>query len=125
MSPSPEVEINLIVLTSGDFGNPNVVLGDYLVPFQALLSTRAARGEIAVRQAERAFATKSSTESRFHSLGKIELRGYGYPLPLGWRLSPITRLLILGQNGDPANCKQNEKNTTDCVSADIVNELNR
>jgi hypothetical protein len=64
MSPSPEVEINLIVLTSGDFGNPNVVLGDYLVPFQALLSTHAARGEIAVRQAERAFATKSSTESR-------------------------------------------------------------
>jgi hypothetical protein len=125
MAPPQKVEINLIVLTSGEFANPTVVLGDYLAPLQALLSTRAARGEIAVKQAERVFTTKTSTESRLHSLGKVELRGYGYPLPLGWRLSPITRLLILGQNGDAASCKQDKKDTPDCLSADIVQELNR
>src|SRR5262249_52170308 len=42
------VQINLIVLTSRDFSNPNTTATDYLVPVQALLNARAARGLMAI-----------------------------------------------------------------------------
>jgi hypothetical protein len=122
MTPSLKVQINLVILTSGDFANPNVVLGDYLAPFQALLSTRGARAEIAIKEAERVFATGTPGPNPLRALGKVELHGYGYPLPLGWHLSPITRLLILGQNDDRALCSVDKKN---CLSAKIIEEMNR
>jgi hypothetical protein len=124
-NPAQKIQLNLIVLTSVDFGDPSVVLGDYLAPFQTLLSTRSARGGIAVKEAERVFATNTTAAtSPFHSLGEAELRGYGYPLPLGWRLSPITRLLILGQSGSAVGCQQNASGAN-CFLANVTEELNR
>jgi hypothetical protein len=116
MKPRQKVQINLIILASGDFANPTVIPADYLAPVQVLLSTRVARGAIAIRQAERLFK-----ERPINSLGKVVLQGYGYPLPLGWRLSPITRLLILGQNGNLTRCSENVERP-DCL---MYKELNR
>jgi hypothetical protein len=129
---SQKVQINLLVLTSADFSDPNMLFGDYLAPFQALLSTRLARSEIAVKEAERVFKTGAERISVLHSIGKVELRGYGYPLPLGWRLSPITRLLILGQNDDRALCAGQQKTPPgnknvqlNCISGNLVEDMNR
>jgi hypothetical protein len=123
MSPRPKVEINLIVLTSRDFGDSPIVLSDYLAPLQTLDSTRMARGTIALEQAEHQLSETKSTV-----LEKAELAGYSYPLPLGWRLSLITRTLVLGQNGDASRCRPG-KNTAvviddpDCLKAKIHWEL--
>jgi hypothetical protein len=64
-------------------------------------------------------------------LVKSELQGFGYPLPLGWQLSPITRLMILGENGDPRRCppdpsrNRSPSEAYDCSTAIIYNDLNR
>jgi hypothetical protein len=123
LSPSPKIQITLIVLTSAGFGDPSGLVSDYFAPFQTLLSTRSARGEIAVKEAKRVFATSVAARSPFRSLGEVELRGYGYPLPLGWRLSPITRLLILGQSGNAVGCQQD--GGSKCLLENITDELNR
>ena len=130
----PDVKINLIVLTSRGFVYSPAFEGDYLAPFQTLLSTRSARGEIAIEQAElrfpdRAEATKPASPDT--TIIKFELQGFGYPLPLGWRLSPITRLSILGQSGDPRRCPNADKPTHGsaeayhCATAAIYREMQR
>jgi hypothetical protein len=40
---------------------------------------------------------------RFRTV-EVKLRGYGYPLPLGWRLSTATRYLIDWQWGVRSRC---------------------
>jgi hypothetical protein len=115
-----KVQINLIILTSGGFAQPSLVLRDYFAPFQTLISMQQARGHIAIEQAEQLLADRAD---------KMELQGHGYPLPLGWRLSPITRLLILGQNGDRRNCESKNDDDTpwtdnpDCLKAKIYQDL--
>lgn len=125
MSPRLKVEINMIVLTSKDFGDSPMVLGDYLAPFQTLDSTRMARGTIAVEQAERQLSETKSTV-----LEKAELVGYSYPLPLGWRLSLITRTIVLGQNGGASRCRPGGNTPVviddpDCLKAKIHRELSQ
>ena len=71
-------------------------------------------------------AAKAAPAGGEDVLGTAELRGYGYPLPLGWRLSPITRLLILGQNGDPSRCPAEgdvTKSSVDCLRARIHDDM--
>jgi hypothetical protein len=124
---APKVRITLIVLTSQDFSNPEILPGDYLSPFQTLLNTRVARGLIAIKQAERFFnenAAPGSSANTADSLEKVVMYGYGYPLPLGWRLSPITRLLILGQIGDPFLCKSAPV-SQNCLKARVYDEMSR
>jgi hypothetical protein len=123
-NPPQKLQITLIVLTSGDFAPPSDAPGDYLTPVQALLSTRGARGAIAIKQAENFFEADQSQNQTANSLDKVILQGYGYPLPLGWRLSPITRLLILGQNGNPTRCVPAEGGAN-CVRARISDELSK
>ena len=118
MSPRPNVQINLVALTSGGFDEPPAVLGDYFAPVQAILATRSARGAVALEAASEFFSKRTAS-----SLSVVTLEGYGYPLPLGWRLSPITRLLILGQNGDVDRCRSNVQQTADCLKAKIYREL--
>jgi len=120
---SRKVRLNLIVLTSASFAPPSGVPSDYLTPVEALLSTRGARGLIAIKQAENFFKENRQGQSS-NSLGKAVLQGYGYPLPLGWRLSPITRLLILGQNGDSTRCAPTEEGAN-CLKAEMYQELNK
>jgi hypothetical protein len=124
---APKIRITLIVLTSRDFSNPEILPGDYLSPFQTLLDTRVARGLIAIKQAERFFnqsAAPGSPANTADSLEKVVMYGYGYPLPLGWRLSPITRLLILGQIGDPFLCKSAPV-SQNCLKARVYDEMSR
>ena len=55
----------------------------------------------------------------------------GFPLPLGWRLSDLTRLLIFAQNGIPEQCRPDSRGRqtnparfdADCVVAEILDEL--
>jgi hypothetical protein len=121
LNPKLAVQLHLIVLTSGGFADPPMVLGDYFAPFQTLLNTRRARGAIAVEEAERQVA---------EGWAEARLQGHGYPLPLGWRLSPITRLLILGQNGDARYCQEGiegikRQYSPDCLKADIYADLSK
>jgi hypothetical protein len=133
MVPPRKVRINLIALTSGGFVNPSVILPDYLAPFQTLLRTREARGAIAVEHAELELTDKTVTAMSDVpvTFSKIQLQGYGYPLPLGWRLSPITRLLILGQNGDLGQCSGDRKGAggaareANCLRARMFGELSQ
>jgi hypothetical protein len=93
-----------------------------------MLSTRTARNKIAIIQAERVIKQQSTANQMdgraINATEQAVLHGYGYPLPLGWRLSPITRLLILGQNGDSNRCNSDDDNS-DCLVAKIYNQLNR
>jgi hypothetical protein len=86
MNPSPKLKIHLIVLTTAGFSDQSTVVGDYLAPFETLLSTRYARGRIAIDQAERAINGTGDPKSSTISFNKQVLNGYGYELPLGWRL---------------------------------------
>jgi hypothetical protein len=94
------VQIKLLVLTSEDFSPPTIAPGDYLVPIQALLTARAAQAQAAIAQAQSVIEGMKDDENgnKPLTLRKLVLKGYGYPLPLGWMLAPITRYLILGQN---------------------------
>ncbi len=131
MNPQPKIKINLIVLTSKDFANSSSVVGDYLVPIETLLSTRAARGQIAVEQAEKLFEAEATADgaSQTQSFNKTELHGFGYSLPLGWRLSELTRLLILGQNGDRTACAAGAdgalQKSASCLKASIYQEMSK
>lgn len=132
MKPVPRLQINLIVLTTAGSSDPASAVGDYLSPLETLLSTRYARGRIAIEQAEQFLNEKKSVPQsgvKIPPLEKMELRAYGFPLPLGWRLSPITRLLILGENGDPSRCPKSEDRTqqgfdrADCLRANVVRAM--
>lgn len=112
------VRIHLIVLTSNGFTEHGNLLNDYLAPVQTLLSTRTARGAIAVQQAKLRFKQPGYEN---YSIRTLELQGFGFPLPLGWRLSPITRLMILGQDGVSTTCTG--VSSGDCLRHDIVEEL--
>jgi hypothetical protein len=112
------VQIHLIILTSSGFTEHGNLLNDYLAPVQTLLSTRTARGPIAVQQAKLRFKQRGYEN---HSVRTLELQGFGFPLPLGWRLSPITRLMILGQDGVSTTCAG--VSSGDCLRHDIVDEL--
>jgi hypothetical protein len=112
------VQIHLIILTSNGFTEHGNLLNDYLAPVQTLLSTRTARGAIAVQQAKLRFKQPGYEN---YSVRTLELQGFGFPLPLGWRLSPITRLMILGQDGVSTKCAG--VSSGDCLRHDIVEEL--
>jgi hypothetical protein len=126
--PLAKVQVNLIVLTSGGFADPSFVVTDYLAPFQSILSTRSARAAMIIKQAGAAFmqelpgATPADPSEYF---GKVELQGFGYPLPLGWRLSPITRLLILGESEGAGACGEDSGNTENknCVRSKIYRDM--
>ena len=123
-----KIQLNLIVLTSGGFGDPSFVVTDYLAPFQSIISTRSARAAMTLKQARATFMREISNgraEGSGEFFGKVELQGFGYPLPLGWRLSPITRLLILGENEGTGWCGEDSGNAGDknCVRSKIYSDM--
>ena len=84
------IKITLIILTDEYSPQSNAVASDLFAPFNVLLNTRAERGGIAIKRAEK----QSGVD-----IWKVVLKGrYGYPLPLGWHLSQMSRLIIWGQN---------------------------
>ena len=121
-----KVQLNLIVLTSGGFADPSLVVTDYLAPFQSIISARSARAALTIKQAHAAFTQEPSAGSG-EFFAKVELQGFGYPLPLGWRLSPITRLLILGENEGAGWCGDEDASSADknCVRSKIQSDMRK
>jgi hypothetical protein len=64
---------------------------------------------------------------------KVTLEEYGYPLPLGWSLSDLTRLLIQFQTGEVTRCQSKqgprqapktlELRTSSCAISEIAGQL--
>lgn len=101
---SAELDIRLIVLTKGESANETFLGFDRLIsPLSTLLSTMTARGYSTIRQAQRELNAPGSGGTKF-GVALIELKDLGYPPPLGWRLSPVTALLIEAQNGRREEC---------------------
>lgn len=110
--PDRKVEINLLVFTSAKFETPEAKsLGELIDPIRTMFSTRGARAGIAIGEALAEFRNLSTESTQVNAnVIKLELDGYEYPLPLGWRLSPVTRHLISFQNGVEGQCKQDIDN---------------
>lgn len=117
-------------------------LEEFLSPVRALLNTQSARAELAIETSEkRASATpkcRSGKElSACHagsvSVYRVAVRGYGYDLPLGWRLSRVTRYLVRAHEGNYTKCQQSIVPGTEledqplmnsCVNAIVFKDLN-
>jgi hypothetical protein len=98
-----KIGIHLIVLTRGDYPQQTFFgLSEPVSPMQALLNTRTSRAYITIAGAARELDDASA--SPLTHMHKVYLRDMDYSPPLGWRLSTVTRLLILAQNGFPGEC---------------------
>jgi hypothetical protein len=126
------VDIKLVILTSGGFASETADgLNEALDPIRTMLNASEARGYIEVGRAEQADFAKAAAQSG--AVLKVRLEEYGYPLPLGWSLSDVTRYLIQFQTGElnPCERKQGPRqasknldlNTSSCVISDLVGQL--
>ena len=122
-----KIRVRLIALTGGTYPeNHNTGLSEAISPVKALLNTRTARGFITLSDVERYVAQRSEVANVAFS--KVILSDYGYELPLGWRISASSMLLIRAQNGTYAECAPDQKKTdgprpTACVLQSISREL--
>jgi hypothetical protein len=123
------VDIKLVILTSGGFASETADgLNEALDPIRTMLNASDARGYIEVGRAERAQAAAQSG-----AVLKVKLEEYGYPLPLGWSLSDLTRLLIQFQTGEVTPCQSKqgprqapktlELRTSSCAIGEIAEQL--
>jgi hypothetical protein len=126
------VDIKLVILTSGGFASDTADgLDEALDPIRTMLNASEARGYIEVGRADQADFAKAAAQSG--AVLKVRLEEYGYPLPLGWSLSDVTRYLIQFQTGElnPCQRKQGPRqasstldlNTSSCVISEIVGQL--
>jgi hypothetical protein len=124
------VDIKLVILTSGGFASETADgLNEALDPIRTMLNASEARGYIEVGRAEKAEFAKTAAQSVL----KVRLEEYGYPLPLGWSLSDVTRYLIQFQTGELNPClrKQGPRqasqtldlNSSSCAISEIVGQL--
>jgi len=128
-----KIEINLLVFTSANFDTGETSgLGEAIDPMRAIFNARTARGGIAIEEAISTLTLMSNEQGPVRAeVVKLELNGYGYPLPLGWRLSPITRHLISLHNGAAADCgkeaapggDRSEIATSSCVKQRVFERL--
>jgi hypothetical protein len=126
------VDIKLVILTSGGFASETADgLNEALDPIRTMLNASEARGYIEVGRADQADFAKAAAQSG--AVLKVRLEEYGYPLPLGWSLSDVTRYLIQFQTGElnPCERKQGPRqasknldlNSSSCVISDLVGQL--
>lgn len=132
-----KIEINLIVLTRAGYPDQaNQGISELAAPVIALFNARSARSFSTIDNAE--FIFEKSTNNALSNkrppnhgrIEKVRLRNMGYPLPLGWRLSDISLLLIRAQNGEVGQCSDNKGKLspsrnydTDCLKQRIYNQL--
>jgi hypothetical protein len=93
-----------------------------------MMSTRSARAPLEASRAELLVDRSArSTEGIPKKLFQFDLDGLGYPLPLGWRLSAVTRLLIDNQLGTRSRCMTMPPSggeiSPDCLKKAIVLQL--
>jgi hypothetical protein len=125
-----QISIRLIVLTRGGFPKQDFFgLSELISPVLALLSARSSRAPLAIDQAERLFRERADSKP-VTSISKVDLLDLYYPLPLGWRLSALSTILIQAQNGIPARCRaagaadQKEMGfDADCLAKTVEKEL--
>jgi hypothetical protein len=126
------VDIKLVILTSGGFASDTADgLDEALDPIRTMLNASEARGYIEVGRAEQADFARASSQSG--AVLKLRLEERGYPLPLGWSLSDVTRYLIQYQTGElnPCERKQGPRqaspmldlNSSSCVIGQIIGQL--
>jgi hypothetical protein len=124
------IDIKLVILTSGGFASDTADgLDEALDPIRTMLNASEARGYIEVGRADRADFARTAAQSVL----KVRLEEHGYPLPLGWSLSDVTRYLIQFQTGElnPCERKQGPRqaspmldlNSSSCVISEIVGQL--
>jgi hypothetical protein len=129
------IEINLITLNSKEYSaNDFYGLSEILAPVDTMLSTRIARGPIETARAQQLLtaetAIKNATQAIDHTVSerfiRLDLNWLGYPLPLGWRLSPLTQLIIDSQLGFRQACEitdSDELNKVVSPSVDCLRKL--
>lgn len=123
------LEIVLIVFASADFQTTRSYgFGETMEPIRAMLNTQVARAGIEIDKALTRLRSLPAAGGIALSarLVKLELKGEGYPLPLGWRLSPVTRHLISHQNGLELKCERHELNALETgrgIKAGCVKKL--
>jgi len=126
------VDIKLVILTSGGFASDTADgLDEALDPIRTMLNASEARGYIEVGRAEQADFARAAAQSG--AVLKVRLEEHGYPLPLGWSLSDVTRYLIQYQTGElnpcerkqgPRQASQNlDLNSSSCVISELVGQL--
>jgi len=126
------IDIKLVILTSGGFASDTADgLDEALDPIRAMLNASEARGYIEVGRADRADFARAASQSG--AVLKVRLEERGYPLPLGWSLSDVTRYLIQYQTGElnPCERKQGPRqaspmldlNSSSCVIREIIGQL--
>jgi len=126
------VDIKLVILTSGGFAsNTADGLNEALDPIRTMLNASEARGYIEVGRAEHADFAQATSQPG--AVLKVTLEEYGYPLPLGWSLSDLTRLLIQFQTGEVTRCQSKqgprqapktlELRTSSCAISEIAAQL--
>jgi hypothetical protein len=125
-------DIKLIILTSGGFASETTDgLDEALDPIRAMLNASEARGYIEVGRAEHADFAKAAAQSG--AVLKVRLEENGYPLPLGWSLSDVTRYLIQYQTGEVTPCESKQRprqapqtlelRSSSCAISEIVGQL--
>jgi hypothetical protein len=133
---SGKVEVYLFVLTSPDVAQTpptTEILSELFDPVQALLNTRDARARAALARAEEELGFYSAPAGeRRPRVRKFPIEGLGLGLPLGWRLSGTTRIVIDIQIGERGRCSATEAGhedavsfEADCVVHQVYDELNR
>lgn len=129
-----EIEIVLIVFSTAGFDvNPSYGFSETAEPIRAMLSTRTARARIEINKAISTLRSWSTNGVMLKAqLVQLQLEGHGYPLPLGWRLSDVTRHLISQQNGVQLACSPKDLAEMEvgggvaagCVTKTIFDQLN-
>ena len=134
-----KVDIHLIILSTGEFPKRSGYgLGDALEPIRGLLSTRVARTPIAIGRAKRQLDDFRGEEAvpeekaRMEHVHEARFRNPIFTLPLGWRLSSLSRDIMEMQSGrfwdcDPNltyNQEEQEFSNADCIQMLIYHQLN-
>ena len=134
-----KIDLHLIILSTGEFPKRSGYgLGDALEPIRGLLSTRVARTPIAIGRAKRQLDDFRGEEAvpeekaRMEHVHEARFRNPIFTLPLGWRLSSLSRDIIEMQSGrfwdcDPNltyNQEEQEFSNADCIQMLIYHQLN-
>lgn len=126
---SKQIEFNIITLNSKRFDLGSFTgFGEWLAPISTMMSTRSARAPLETSRAELLVErSMNSSVSVTKRMFRFDLDGLGYPLPLGWRLSAVTRLLISNQLGTRSRCAAPAPAggdvSSDCLKKAIAEQL--
>jgi len=98
-----KIQVRLLILSRPNDRTNETFFGiEFLAPIRALLRVRATGGQRAVGQAERELGVEII--NGHSAVQRADLVDFGYPPPLGWRLSNVSSFLIEAQNGLGNEC---------------------